>query len=362
MKLAALITAATLSVAGLVPAAAQEVAGAAAVTGAGSTFAYPLMARWARGYQYHVAGGSAVPIAGAGLDDPPAGVLLDYEPSGSLAGIMRVRTGSVDFGASDQPLKSDDLRKLGLVQFPIAMGGAVVAFNVAGIGPGELKLTGALLADIFLGKIRRWSDPAIAALNSGAKLPDAAITVVHRSDGSGTTFNFTDYLGKVSPEWAQKVGSDLIVKWPTGAGARGNEGVAQAVRSTANSIGYVEYAQAVRNKLDLAQIRNRAGQFVAPAPASFQAAAASADWTKTSDFHLMLTDAPGEQAYPIVLSVFALMPKDLAPRRVRATLNFFDWSLDKGAEEAAALGYVPLPPAVVSQVKDYWKRSFKQGS
>lgn len=362
MRLAALVTAAALTVAGLVPAAAQEVAGAAAVTGAGSTFAYPLMARWARAYQYHVAGGGAFPAAGSGLDDPPSVPLLDYEPIGSLAGTMRVRTGSVDFGASDQPLRTEDLRKLGLAQFPIAMGGAVVAFNVAGIGAGELKLTGEVTADIFLGKIKRWSDPAIAALNPGAKLPDAAIAVVYRADGSGTTFNFTDYLGKVSAEWGQKVGSDLLVKWPSGTGAKGNEGMAQAIRNTANAIGYVEYAQAVRNKLNLAQIRNRAGTFVAPTPASFQAAAASADWKQTSDFYLMLTNAPGEQAYPIVLSVFALMPKDLAPRRVRNTLDFFAWSLDKGAEDAAALGYVPLPAEVVTQVKDYWKQSLRPGS
>ena len=344
------------------PAGAQEVAGAGGVTGAGSTFAYPVISRWSKGYQRWVSGGGEFPAAGSGLDDSPTGPALDYEPTGSLAGTMRVKEAAVDFGASDVPLKSEELGKLGLSQFPIVIGGVVAVVNIGGVGPGEIRFTGELLADIYLGKILTWADPAIKAINPSLKLPDAKIAVVRRADGSGTTFNFTNYLSKVSPQWREKVGSDLLVSWPTGVGAKGNDGVSQAVRQTKNAIGYVEFAHALQTKLSYALIQNQAGKFVTPDAASFQAAAANAEWGKTSDFYLLLTDAPGESAYPIVATVFVLMHKSMPPRRARAAVNFFNWSLEKGAKDAADLGYVPLPPPLVKQVKDYWAKNLKAGS
>jgi phosphate transport system substrate-binding protein len=362
-RLAVLCIALTASAAAAaIPAKAQEVAGAAAVTGAGSTFAYPIVSRWAKAYERWVSGVGGMVMAGTGLDDPPTRQALDYEPIGSLAGTMRVRTAAVDFGASDVPLKSDELRKLGLVQFPIVIGGVVTVVNINGVGPEQIKLTAPLLADIFLGKVQNWSDPAIKAVNPDLKLPDAKIAVVHRSDGSGTTYNFANYLSKVSPQWRDKVGFDLLVKWPVGTGAKGNDGVAKTVRQTANSIGYVELAQALQAKLSYAALQNRNGQFVVPAPQSFQVAAQSADWGSASDFDLMMTDVPREGAYPIVATVFVLMHKDASPRRTRAALNFFEWSLDKGAQDASALGYVPLPETLVTQIKRYWASNLKTGS
>jgi phosphate transport system substrate-binding protein len=252
-------------------------------------------------------------------------------------------------------LKPEDLTKLGLAQFPIVMGGVVPVVNVDGIGPGAIKLTGQLLADIYLGKIANWADPAIKAINPDLKLPDAKIVVVRRSDGSGTTFNWADYLSKMSAQWRDKVGVDTTLSWPTGTGAKGNEGVARAVKQVKNSIGYVEYSHVVQQKLSYALIQNRAGKFVKPDPQSFRAAAASADWAKTTDFYLLLTDAPGDDAYPIAATVFVLMPKQAAASRSsRAALGFFKWSLEKGAKDAAALGYVPLPDTLVKQVQDYW--------
>lgn len=341
------------------PASAQEIN---AVSGAGSTFAWPIISRWSRAYRLAQTGSGDYPTVNSGLEDPPSGSALDYEPSGSLAGVMRVTNRAVDFGATDMPLKSDELAKLGLGQFPIVMGGVLAVVNIDGVASGQIKFTGQLLADIYLGKIRNWSDPAIKALNPDVKLPDAQITVIHRADGSGTTFNWADFLSKASPEWRDKVGADTVLKWPTGTGARGNEGVALAVKKTKNAIGYVEYAQAMRTKLDYALIQNRAGQFVKPEARSFQAAAASGDWAKTTDFYLLLTDAPGDDAYPITATVFILMHKQ--PnwlRRPRETFNFFDWALDSGAKHAAALGYVPLPAPLVKQVKDYWSQNFRTG-
>lgn len=345
-----------------IPSSAQEVAGEAAVRGAGSTFAYPLVARWAKGYQRWVAGGGEFPAAGSGLDDPPAAPPLDYEPVGSLGGIMRATARSVDFGASDMPLKPEELQRLGLAQFPVVIGGIVAVTNIPGVGPGKLKLTGPLVADIFLGKVEIWSDPAIAALNPDLKLPNAKIAVVHRSDGSGTTFNFSDYLSKVSPDWREKVGSDLLLKWPTGIGAEGSDGMARTVAQAPNSIGYVDYANARQRGLAWALLPNRSGRFVTPEPASFQAAAAGADWQAAGDFALLLTDAPGENAYPIVATVFALMPKDARAGRTRAVLNFLGWALDKGGADASALGYVPLPAELVAQVKAYWTRTLRPGT
>ena len=341
------------------PSIAQEIN---AVSGAGSTFAWPIIASWSRAYRLAQSGTGAYPTVNSGLEDPPSGSSLDYEPSGSLAGVMRVKDRAVDFGATDMPLKSDELAKLGLGQFPVVMGGVLAVVNIDGVGSGQIKLTGQLLADIYLGKVQNWSDPAIKAINPELKLPDAKITVVHRTDGSGTTFNWADFLSKANPEWRAKIGADTILKWPTGIGAKGNEGVALAVKRTRNSIGYVEYAQAMRTKLDYALVQNRAGKFVKPEAQGFQAAAVSGDWGRTTDFYLLLTDAPGDDAYPITATVFILMHKQPSwLRRPRETFNFFHWALDSGAKHASAPGYVPLPAPLVKQVKDYWSQNFRTG-
>jgi phosphate transport system substrate-binding protein len=260
------------------------------------------------------------------------------------------------------PLKGDELAALGLAQFPLVMGGVVVAVNVDGVPSGRLKLTGPVLADMFLGRITRWSDPALSALNPDVRLPDAPIVVVHRSDGSGTTFNFTAYLAAVSPEWKLKAGSGLIVAWPTGRAAKGNEGVAQAIKATRNAIGYVEFAQAAQMGLAHAQLQNRAGRFVRPGAATFQAAAASADWASATDFHVLLTNAAGDEAYPIAATVFALVKRGAPRARLRPALDFFRWSLRRGGGTATALGYVPLPPMLVQQVEAYWARTLSMGS
>jgi phosphate transport system substrate-binding protein len=346
----------------LPPAGAQDVMGTTAVSGAGSTFAYPMISRWARGYQRWAAGGGDYATSGGGLDDPPAESRFDYEPVGSLAGTMRVKDRSVDFGATDAPLSSQELAKLGLGQFPLVMGGVLAVINLDGVAPGTMRLTGEVIADIFLGKIEKWNDPAIIALNGDLKLPDAKIALVHRSDGSGTTYNFAHYLARVSPEWKARMGVDTLLSWPSGAGAKGNEGVALAVARTKNAIGYVEYAQAMRAKLNFALIRNRAGKFVRPDAQSFAAAATGANWAGAGDFNLMITDAQGENAYPIAATVFVLMHKQQkAPQRTQTAINFFKWSLEKGAKDASDLGYVPLPDALVKQVKDYWQKNFGAG-
>jgi phosphate transport system substrate-binding protein len=360
-QLAVLGIAAVFTSMPLVTINAQEVVGTATITGAGSTFAYPIVSRWSKAYHRWVAGGGDFAITGSGLDDPPSAPVLDYEASGSLAGTMRVRMGAVDFGASDVPLSSAELEKLGLCQFPIVIGGVVAVVNIDGVGPGAMRFTGSLLAEIFLGKVQTWSDPAIAVLNPDLKLPDAMISVVHRADGSGTTYNFANYLSKVSPEWRDRIGFDLLVRWPSGTAAKGNQGVSTVVRQTRNAIGYVEYAHAVHAKLSYAAIQNRAGRFVRPEPRSFQAAATSADWTRASDFDLLMTDAPSETAYPLVATVFILMQKLSSPRRARTALSFFDWALEKGAKDAADLGYVPLPQPVVLKVKNYWSQCLRMG-
>jgi len=358
-RLAVLGIAAACVAAWVSAANAQEVT---TITGAGSTFAHPVLTKWSRAYRQAQTGSGDYPTTNSGLEDPQSGSILDYEPSGSLAGTMRVKDRAVDFGASDAPLKSDALAKLGLGQFPIVIGGVVVVVNIEGVGPGQIKFTGPLLADIFMGKIQTWSDPAIKAVNPDLKLPDAKIAVIYRAEGSGTTFNFADYLAKVSPSWRQTMGVDTVLKWPTGTGAKGNDGVAQAVKRTNNAIGYIEYTQAVQAKLNDALIQNGAGAFVRPDTRSFQAAAARADWSKTSDFYLLLTDAPGSDAYPIAATVFVLMHKQptwlLKPR---ATFDFFRWTMDHGASHAAQLGYVPLPATLTTQVKDYWAKTFKTG-
>lgn len=337
---------------------AQDVLGATGITGAGSTFAYPLLSKWSREYRSWLARGGDFPLPNAGLDDPPASSALAYEAVGSLAGTLRVKDRAVDFGASDAPLRAEELAQLGLGQFPIAIGGVVVAVNLPGVSSGQLQLTGPLVADIFLGKITRWSDAAIAALNPTLRLPDAPIGTVHRSDGSGTTFNFTDYLAKVSPEWRRALGSGLLIAWPGGSAAKGNDGVAASVKAQPHAIGYLDYAQARQLGLSVARLQNRAGRFVAPSPESFQAAATGVDWTSVRDFDRLLTDAAAAEAYPIAATVFVLMHRTGSLTRTRAALDFFRWSFDRGAAFATELGYVPLPPPLARLVTDYWAKTF----
>ncbi len=310
------------------------------ITGAGSTFVYPVLSKWSADYS------------------KSNGLEVNYQSIGSGGGIAQIKAGTVDFGATDAPLSSDDLKAAGLAQFPVIIGGIVPVVNLAGIQAGQLKLTGTVLADIFLGKVKTWNDPAIAQLNPGVQLPGTAITVVHRSDGSGTTFNFADYLSKVSPEWQSRVGRGTSIKWPAGIGGKGNEGVAAYVNQVKGSIGYVEYAYVLQNKMTYALLQNAAGAYVPPSTAAFQAAAASADWAGAQDFNLVMTNAPGQDAYPIAATTFVLMhqqPKNAA--NSRAALEFFKWSLEHGQQDAESLDYVPLPPALVAQVESYWAKT-----
>ena len=329
---------------GVVALAAMALAGVARandITGAGSTFVYPILSKWSADYSVKT------------------GNKVNYQSIGSGGGIAQIKGATVDFGASDMPLKPADLQKLGLGQFPLVMGGIVPVVNIDGVQPGQMQFTGPVLADIYLGKITRWNDPAIAKLNPNVKLPDAAIGVVHRSDGSGTTFNWVNYLSKISPEWKDKVGEGTSVQWPVGLGGKGNEGVAAFVNQTKNSIGYVEYAYVVQNRMTYGLVENKAGKFVKPDAASFQAAAASAKWADAIDFYLIMTDAPGEDAYPVAATVFILMykqPKDAA--RTNTTMDFFKWALENGQPQANSLDYVPFPPDVVKQIETYWKAQF----
>jgi phosphate transport system substrate-binding protein len=311
------------------------------ITGAGSTFVFPILSKWSSEYSVKT------------------GAKLDYQPIGSGRGIVQIKAASVDFGASDAPLKPEDLRKSDLGQFPLVIGGIVPVVNIEGVKSGEIKFTGTLLADIFLGKVKRWNDPEIVKLNPDVKLPAAAIAVLHRSDSSGTTFNWVNYLSKVSLEWRDKVGEATAVAWPTGAGGKGNEGVAALVMQTRNSIGYVEYAYVLQSKLAYGLVQNKAGKFVKPDAASFQAAAASADWAKAQDFYLVMTDSPGADAYPIAATAFVLIPKAAkSPARTKAALEFFRWVLESGQKSATDLEYVPLPPDLVMQIEAYWKSAF----
>lgn len=322
--------------------AAASVANAADITGAGSTFVYPILSKWSADYNQQT------------------GDKLNYQSIGSGGGIAQIKAATVDFGASDMPMKPEELKDLGMGQFPLVIGGVVPVVNIEGVKPGDIKFTGPILADIYLGKIVNWNDPAIAKLNPGLKLPDGKITVVHRSDGSGTTFNWVNYLSKVSDEWKAKVGEGTSVSWPTGVGGKGNEGVAAYVNRIANSIGYVEYAYVLQNKMTYGAVQNKAGKFVKPDNESFQAAAASADWTKAQDFYLVMTDAPGDKAYPVTATVFIIMykqPKDAA--RSSAAFKFFKWSLEKGQKQATELDYVPLPDALAKQIETYWSTEFK---
>lgn len=310
---------------------------AANVTGAGASFPYPIYAKWAS--EYHAATGTAV----------------NYQSIGSGGGQQQIKAKTVDFGASDDPLKAEDLEQNGLLQFPAVIGGTVPVINVTGIQPGELKLSGSVLADIYLGKIKKWDDEAIKALNADLKLPSTDIIVVHRSDGSGTTFGWTNYLSKVSPEWKEKVGEGKAVKWPTGQGGKGNEGVAAYVGQLKNSIGYVEYAYAKQNKLAWTQLQNKDGKFVQPEQSAFAAAAANADWKSAPGMGVVLTNEPGEQSWPVTAATFILVHKvQDKPAQGRSVLEFFDWAFKNGGKSAEALDYVPLPENVTNEIRAAW--------
>jgi len=314
---------------------------AANITGAGATFIYPLISKWSSDY------------------NKATGNKVNYQSIGSGGGIAQIKAGTVDFGSSDAPLSSDELAEAGLGQFPSAIGGVVPVVNLEGFEAGKLRITGALLGDIYLGKIAKWNDPAIAALNPGVALPDLKINLVHRSDGSGTTFNFTNYLSKVNPEWKSKVGEGKSVQWAGGVGGKGNEGVASYVQQIKGSIGYIELAYALQNKMTWLSMQNSAGNWVQPTAETFQAAAAGADWKNAKDFNLVITDAPGDQAWPITATNYILMykqPKD-AQRSANA-MAFFKWAFENGQQQAQALDYVALPPELVQQIEAYWASEF----
>jgi phosphate transport system substrate-binding protein len=307
------------------------------VTGAGATFPAPLYAKWADAY------------------NKATGIKINYQSVGSGAGMRQIRGKTVDFGASDVPLTDADLAKDGLIQFPTVIGGVVPVVNVRGVGPGQLRLTGQVLGDIYLGKVTKWNDPAIKALNPNLALPDAAIAPVRRADGSGTTFIFTNYLSKVNAEWKTKVGEAAAVNWPTGAGGKGNEGVAAFVQRLPNSIGYVEYSYARTNKMAHVQLRNQAGNFVNPDDSSFKAAAAGAEWAKS--FYQILTEQPGAGSWPITGATFILMHgRQDKPAQGSASLRFFEWAYNNGDAMATELEYVPLPAAVKDLVRREWKK------
>ena len=288
------------------------------------------------------------------------GIGMNYQSIGSGGGIKQIESKTVDFGASDMPLKPDNLEKNGLTQFPAIMGGEVLVVNLPGIKPGEMTLTGTLIADIYLQKITKWNDPALVKANPGVKLPDQAIGVVHRSDGSGTTFIFSNYLSKVSAEWKDKVGEGTAVDWPTGIGGKGNEGVSALVQRTHGSIGYVEYAYALQNKLIYAKLQNRDGAVLMPSSETFQAAAANADWAKAPGFYLILTDQPGKQSWPITGASFILMHKQQEkPDAAKKVLDFFAWSYRNGQKMAESLDYVPMPASVVGIIEASWTQNIK---
>jgi phosphate transport system substrate-binding protein len=319
--------------------AGAAVAGESTISGAGATFPYPLYSKWADTYAKE------------------SQVKLNYQAIGSGGGIKQITEGTVDFGASDAPLKPEELEKASLTQFPVVMGGVVPVVNLAGVKSGELKLTPSLLADIFMGKVKKWNDAKVAEANGGAKLPDAAITVVHRSDGSGTTWIFTNYLAKVSPDWAKSVGNDKSVSWPVGVGGKGNQGVASYVQRINGAIGYVETAYATQNHMTEAKLKNKAGSFVAADDASVQAAAKGADWKNAKGFYVVLTDQAGAGAWPITGATFVLLQrKQKRPDVAREVLKFFDWGYRKGGAAAKELGYVPMPSTVVDMVEKSWER------
>ena len=317
-------------------------ANAVDITGAGATFPFPIYAKWAAAYKQKT------------------GTAMNYQSIGSGAGIKQIQARTVDFGATDAPLNDDELKRAGLVQFPAIIGGVVPVVNLDGLEPGEMKLTGPVLAQIYLGKIKKWNDKAIAELNPGVRLPDENVTVVRRADGSGTTFLWTDYLSKVSPEWKDKVGASTAVAWPEGVGGKGNEGVASYVQRIKGAIGYVEYAYAKRNRMAHVALRNRDGRFVQPDDSAFQAAAGYADWKAQPGFHQILTEQPGQATWPITGASFILVPaRSDKPASTREVIKFFDWAFKNGQKMAEELDYVPLPETVVQLIADEWRTQVK---
>ncbi|MBU6436452.1 MAG: phosphate ABC transporter substrate-binding protein PstS [Betaproteobacteria bacterium] len=312
------------------------------MTGAGSSFAAPIYSKWADAY------------------NKVTGARLNYQSVGSGAGIKQIRSKTVDFGASDMPLTDEELAKDGMLQFPTVIGAVVPVVNIAGVTPGQLHMTGTVLADIYLGKIKTWNDPAITKLNPGVKLPDSQISVVRRADGSGTTFIFTDYLSKVNPEWKAKVGVNTAVNWPAGVGGKGNEGVSSYVQRLPNSIGYVEYAYAKQNKMNFVLMQNRDGHYVQPGLANVMAAAAGADWSKS--FYQILTDEPGKDSWPITGATFVVMHvKQDKPEQAHATLKFFNWAYENGDKMATDLDYVPMPAKVKDMIRKEWTKITDNG-
>jgi phosphate transport system substrate-binding protein len=328
---------AVAAVVGLAGVGASSLAYANTITGAGSTWVYPLVAKWAAEYQ------------------KKTGNEVNYASIGSGGGIKQIETGVVAFGASDMPLTPEDLAKNGLIQFPTAIAGEDLVYNLPGIKPGQLILSGPVVADIYLNKITKWNDPAIAKLNPGLKLPDMAISVVHRSDGSGTTFTFADYLSKVSPEWKDKIGANTALNWPTGLGGKGNEGVSAYVQKLQGSIGYVEYAYIQQNKLSYARMINSAGKVVSPSLAGFQAAAAHVDFTKAKDFYVILTNQPGDDTWPISGCTWQILRKSAPKATNEDVTKFFDWGFEKGQKMATDIAFGPLPTSTVDAIKAYWK-------
>jgi phosphate transport system substrate-binding protein len=323
-------------------AATSASAMAADITGAGSTFIFPVLSKWADAYKKETDNG------------------VNYQSIGSGAGIKQVEAKTVTFGATDAPLKVEQLEKDGLAQWPMIMGAIVPVVNIDGVKSGDLVLDGPTLGDIFLGKITKWDDAAIKKLNPNLKLPSEAISIVHRADASGTTFNFTDYLAKVSADWKSKVGSGTAVEWPVGVGAKGNEGVAANIGQTKNSMGYVEYAYAKQNKLTYTALVNKAGKTVQPINEAFQAAASNADWTHAPGYYLILTDQPGDKSWPIVASTFVLMHKDATDKAAsQEALKFFKYAFEKGGKMAEDLDYIPMPPAVVDLIQKTWSSEIK---
>ena len=315
---------------------------AADITGAGSTFIFPVLSKWADAYKKESGNG------------------VNYQSIGSGAGIKQIEASTVTFGATDAPLKAEQLQKDGLSQWPMIMGAIVPVVNIDGVKAGDMVLDGPTLAEIYLGKITKWDDAAIKKLNPNLKLPSEAISVVHRADGSGTTFNFTDYLSKVSPDWKSKVGEGTAVEWPAGVGAKGNEGVAGNISQTRNSIGYVEYAYAKQNKLTYTQMVNKAGKTIQPTTAAFQAAASNADWTSAPGYYLILTDQPGDKSWPIVASTFILMHKEASDKASsQEALKFFKFAFEKGAKSAEDLDYIPMPDNVIKLIEKTWSADIK---
>lgn len=345
MNLNKLIKSVALTAVTAVSAMTFSPAVAADITGAGATFPYPIYAKWAEAYK------------------AATGTGMNYQSIGSGGGIKQIKAKTVDFGASDMPLKFDDMEAAGLMQFPAIMGGVVPIVNLAGVAPGQLKMTADVLAQIYLGKIVKWNAPEVVALNQGVKLPDQDITVVHRSDGSGTTFVWTDYLSKTNADFKATVGAGTAVKWPAGVGGKGNEGVAANVQRIKGSIGYVEYAYAKKNKIAHTQVKNRDGQFVQPDDDSFKAAAAGADWVKTPGMSVLLTDQPGKASWPITSASFIIMHKTQADAgRAKDVLKFFDWAYKNGGAMATELDYVPMPAPVIKLVNAAWKTQLKDSS